>query len=170
AKVDFDRQVRPILSENCYACHGPDEKARKAKLRLDTKAGAFASLRGGGFVIVPGSTASSELLNRVSSANADERMPPAKTGKKLTRQQIALLRQWINEGAKGLDHWAFAPPRRLALPQLADAGWARNGIDHFIRAKLQAAGLQPSPQADRATLIRRLTLDLIGLPPTPAEV
>ncbi|HMF13022.1 MAG TPA: PSD1 and planctomycete cytochrome C domain-containing protein, partial [Gemmataceae bacterium] len=170
AKIDFDRQVRPILSENCFACHGPDDKARKAKLRLDTKAGAFARLRGGGSAIVAGKPAESELFRRVSSADADERMPPVKSGKKLSGGQIDLVRQWIEQGADWSEHWSFVAPKRPQLPNVAGGNWARNGIDRFVLAKLQASGLEPSPQADRVTLVRRLTLDLTGLPPKPADV
>jgi len=170
AKIDFDRQVRAILSENCFACHGPDEKARKAKLRLDTKAGAFARLRGGGFAIVPGNPGESEMLRRTTTADDDERMPPVKSGKKLTAAQIELIRQWIAQGAKWSEHWAFIPPVRPGLPQLPDASRAHNGIDYFVLAKLNASRLEPSREADRVTLVRRLTLDLTGLPPTPAEV
>jgi mono/diheme cytochrome c family protein len=169
-RVDFDRQIRPILSENCFACHGPDDHARKAKLRLDTREGAFARLRGGGFALVPGKPAESELIQRISSENAEERMPPAKSGKKLTSAQIELVRQWVEQGARWSEHWAFIPPRRPNLPQLNNADWTQNGIDYFVLAKLRANGLKPSPEADRTTLIRRLTLDLTGLPPTPAEV
>jgi mono/diheme cytochrome c family protein len=170
AKIDFDRQIRAILSENCFACHGPDEKARKAKFRLDTKSGAFAPLRGGGFAIVAGKPAESELIRRISSPEADERMPPVKSGKKLTSGQVELLRKWVAQGAKWSEHWAFVPPRRPTLPKLDDADWAHNGIDRFVLARLRTSGLKPSPEADRPTLLRRLTLDLTGLPPTPSEV
>src|SRR5262249_22527874 len=169
-RIDFDRQVRSILSENCFACHGPDDKARKAKLRLDTRDGAFAKLRHGGFAVGAGALAGSGLIRRITSPNAEARMPPAKSGKELTAAQIDLITQWIEQGAKGSEHWAFVPPKRSASPKLPDAGSVRNGIDYFIRARVDREGLKPSPEADKASLIRRLTLDLTGLPPTPAEV
>ncbi len=168
--VDFSRQVRPILSENCFACHGPDEHQRKAKLRLDTKDGAFGKLRHGGFALVPGKPAESRLLARIMAHDPSDVMPPPKTGKKLTPEQIALLTRWVEQGAKWSTHWAFMPPVRPALPKVHDTAWSRNPIDYFILARLEAEGLHPSPEADKETLLRRVTLDLTGLPPTPAEV
>ncbi len=168
--IDFNRQIRPILSENCFACHGPDENKRKAKLRLDTRQGAFAKLRDGSLALVPGKPEESELYKRIASHEPSEIMPPPKTGKKLKPDQIALIKEWIQQGARWSSHWAFVPPQRPALPAVQNANWCRNPIDAFILAKLQAAGLSPSPEADRTTLIRRVTLDLTGLPPTPAEV
>jgi mono/diheme cytochrome c family protein len=156
--VQFDRDIRPILSDNCFACHGPDASKRKAKLRLDTKAGALADL-GGHTAIVPGKLDESELISRIESKEADEQMPPAKSGKKLTAQQIDLLKRWVATGAEYKGHWAFEHP--LKKP---------GDIDSFVLAKLTEKGLKPSPKADRVTLIRRLTFDLTGLPPTPAEV
>ena len=155
--VDFNRDVRPILSENCFACHGPDVKTRKAKLRLDTQEGAHAT------AVVPGKPDQSELLVRLTSDDKSL-MPPASTGKKLTPAQIDTLRRWVAGGAEYKSHWSFIPPTRPAVPRGA------NPIDHFVRAKLKAAGLAPSPEAPRETLIRRVTLDLTGLPPTPAEI
>jgi hypothetical protein len=168
--IDFSQQIRPLLSENCFACHGPDASQRKAKLRLDTIEGARAALRSGGFAIVPGKPEDSVLLQRISVADPAQRMPPTKTGKKLTATQIALVRQWIEQGAKWTTHWAFVAPTRPPLPKVAAASWPRNPIDHFILARLEAEHLQPSPEADKTTLLRRVTLDLTGLPPTPAEV
>ncbi|HKI35315.1 MAG TPA: PSD1 and planctomycete cytochrome C domain-containing protein [Gemmataceae bacterium] len=164
--LDFTRQIRPILAENCFACHGPDDKARKAKLRLDTKEGAL----GHSGVIVPGKSAESNLIARVTSTDPDEHMPPVKSGKKLTSEQIELLRKWIDSGAPWSEHWAFVAPKRPALPNVKDAAWAKEPLDRFILARLEAEGLKPSPEADRIALIRRLTFDLTGLPPTPAEV
>jgi hypothetical protein len=164
--VSFDRQIRPILAENCYACHGPDDKQRKAKLRLDTKEGAFKHAD----LIVPGNAAKSELIGRITAEEASERMPPPRTGKRLTPTEIELLRRWINDGAKWSRHWAFVAPERPPLPAVRNRAWVRNPIDAFILARLEKEGLQPAPGADRITLIRRLTLDLTGLPPTPAEV
>jgi hypothetical protein len=168
--LDFNRDIRPILSDNCYACHGPDDRARKARLRLDTPAGAFAKLRAGGYAIVPGKSGASELVVRVTAEDPAEQMPPPKSGKKLTPAQIDLLRRWIEQGAKWSEHWAFVSPRRAPLPPVKDTAWPRNAIDHFVLARLEQEGLRPSPEADRATLLRRLSLDLTGLPLTPAEL
>jgi hypothetical protein len=168
--IDFNRQIRPILSDNCFACHGPDEKTRKAKLRLDTKEGAFGKLRDDGVVIMPGKAAQSELIARITAHDVTELMPPPKSNKKLTKDQIELLRQWIDQGAAWSTHWAFVPPSKPALPGVKNSAWPKNPIDRFILARLEAERLQPSPQAERATLIRRVTLDLTGLPPTLAEV
>ncbi|MCI0458969.1 MAG: PSD1 and planctomycete cytochrome C domain-containing protein [Gemmataceae bacterium] len=169
-RVDFNRQVRPILAEYCFNCHGPDDKGRKAKLRFDTRDGALAELRSGDHAIVPGKASDSVLIERVTAKSARQVMPPPKTGKKLSPQQIATLRDWINQGADWAPHWSYVPPTRPAVPQLADASWARNPIDRFILRRLREHGLEPSPEADRITLARRLYLDLTGLPPTPAEV
>jgi mono/diheme cytochrome c family protein len=168
--VDFNRQVLPILADNCFACHGPDEKQRKAKLRLDTKEGAFAKLRSGGFAIVPGKSADSALVERITADDPHRVMPPVKTHKKLTPEQVALLTRWIDQGAPWSLHWAFVAPRRPDLPRVTDAAWVRNPIDRFILARLEKEGLHPSPEADKVTLLRRVTLDLTGLPPTPDEV
>jgi hypothetical protein len=167
--VDFSRQILPILSENCFACHGPDEKTRKAKLRLDTREGATAR-RKGGAAVVPGKSADSALVERVSSDEPEMRMPPPKTGKSLKPEQVALLRKWIDQRAPWAIHWSFVPPRRPALPKVADTSWPRNPVDRFILARLEATGLKPTAEAGRARLLRRVTLDLTGLPPTPAEV
>ncbi len=172
--IDFNRDIRPILADNCFKCHGPDEKERKAKLRLGTRAGAVAELPGGNIAVVPSKPEASALMERITAAETTKRMPPAKTGKKLTPQQIASLRQWIAEGAKYSQHWAFIKPERPPVPTFSReptaSAWPRNDIDAFILARLQKEGLKPSPEADKITLIRRVTLDLTGLPPTPAEV
>jgi hypothetical protein len=168
--IDFARQIRPILSENCFTCHGPDDEQRKAKLRLDTKDGAFKELRDGGHAVVPGDTKNSVLLQRIQSDDPDEHMPPAKSNKKLTAKQVDLIKQWIEQGAHWSEHWAFVAPKRPPLPKVKNAGWPRNAIDQFILARLEAEGLSPSPESDRVRLLRRLTFDLTGLPPTPAEV
>jgi hypothetical protein len=170
ARIDFARQIRPILSDNCFLCHGPDEKERKAKLRLDLKENALGPLRGGGRAIVPGRPKESGVLQRILADDPSERMPPARSGKKLTGPQIELLKEWIEQGAAWSEHWSFVPPQRAALPKPSRQGWARNAVDHFILARLEKEGLQPAPEADRPTLIRRLTLDLTGLPPTLAEI
>jgi hypothetical protein len=164
--LDFNKQIRPILADNCYACHGPDDKKRKAKLRLDTRQGAFG--RKG--VIVPGRSAESELVARITSDDPDHLMPPVKSGKHLTPRQVELLRQWVDQGAPWAEHWAFVPPKRPALPPVKDMGWVRSPIDRFILARLEREGLRPSAEADKAALLRRVTLDLTGLPPTPAAV
>ena len=167
--VDFHRDIRPILSDACFQCHGPDEKQRKADVRLDTKAGAFEN-RGGHFVIVAGKPEESRMIQRITAPDPKKRMPPAKSGKKLTSKQVALIRRWIQQGAKWSEHWAFIPPVRPALPAVKNRQWPRNPIDAFILARLERESLTPAPPADRVTLLRRLSLDLIGLPPTPAEV
>jgi mono/diheme cytochrome c family protein len=166
AKVEFAREVLPILSENCFQCHGPDAGARKGKLRLDTRDGA---LRTEDPVIVPGQTDKSELIRRVIST-AKDMMPPPQSKKKLTPQQIATLQRWIDQGAAWGKHWAFEKPQRPPLPAVRNQAWVRNGIDAFVLARLEKEGLSPSPEASKETLIRRVTLDLTGLPPTPEEV
>lgn len=169
AEVSFSREIRPILSNNCFSCHGPDEKTRDADLRLDTRAGATADL-GGYSAIVPGKPDASELLTRILSHDKDEVMPPPKVKKpRLTEKQIAALRQWIAEGARYESHWAFLPLGEEAPPGVKHAAWIKNEIDHFILARLEQEGIDPSPEADRATLLRRASLDLTGLPPTPEE-
>src|SRR5213593_1856386 len=168
--IDFNREIRPLLSENCFKCHGPDEKERKAKLRLDLKDEALKPAKSGDFAIVPGDVARSKLIERITSKDPDEVMPPPKTGKKLNPQQIDLFRRWIQEGAKFVNHWAFLKPVRPPLPPVKDDHWPKNEIDRFILARLEREGLKPSSEADRITLLRRVTLDLGGLPPTPAEI
>jgi mono/diheme cytochrome c family protein len=165
--VRYNRDIRPILAENCFACHGPDSAARKADLRLDRFADATAS-RNGHAAIVKGNPAASELVRRITGNGPV--MPPAATHKKLTPQQIATLKQWIAAGAEYEKHWSYLPPQRPALPAVNDANWVRNPIDRFVLARLEAAGLKPASEADPYTLIRRLSLDLRGLPPTPEEV
>ncbi len=180
-RVDFNYEIRPILSQKCFHCHGPDEAARKAKLRLDLREEALKE-RDDVRAIVPGDVAASELVVRILSHDDDEVMPPPKDGEPLTARERELLQKWVAQGAEYKEHWAWSKPRRAAIPgfresgisgireERGDATASRNPIDFFIRARLQAAGLAPSPEADRHTLIRRLSLDLIGLPPTPDEV
>ena len=163
ADVDFARDVLPILSDNCFHCHGPDEKARKAKLRLDSKEGAFR-VRDGEAVIVPGKGADSELVRRLTSHDADEVMPPPKSNRKLTAKQIETIKAWVDQGAKWGTPWAFTPLKKPAPPAPGDP------IDAFVRARLEKEGLKPSPEATREMWLRRVTLDLTGLPPTPKEV
>ncbi len=168
--VQFNRDIRPILSDRCFYCHGPDEKNRKAGLRLDTFEGATKD-RGGYKAIAPGRPDESELIRRVTSHEPGEVMPPP-AAKKLavTLQEAELLRRWIAQGAKYEGHWAFQPLARTAPPTVKNTKWVRNDIDRFILARIEQAGLQPSPQADARTLIRRLSLDLTGLLPQPKEV
>jgi hypothetical protein len=168
--VNFAREVRPILSDNCFACHGPDDQKRKANLRLDTKEGLFAKLSSDGVAIVPGKPDDSDVIFRIETDDADLRMPPAKSGKQLTTSQIALIRRWVEEGAKAKAHWAFETPRKPPLPPVKNPAWPVTEIDRFILARLEAEGLSPAPPADKATLIRRVTLDLTGLPPELPEV
>lgn len=167
---DFNRQIQPILAENCFACHGPDAQQRKAGLRFDVKEGALAKLPSGRRAIVPGQAAASALVDRVSSTDPAHIMPPPASRKKLKKEEIDLLRRWIETGADWRPHWAFVAPVRSTLPAVKDEKWARNPIDRFILARLEQEGLQPAAEADRARLIRRVTLDLTGLPPTPQEV
>jgi mono/diheme cytochrome c family protein len=164
--VSFNREILPILSNNCFACHGPDEKARKTRFHFDTKDGAFTK-RG---IIVPGNAAESLLIEHVTSEDPDEHMPPPESGKTLTQKQIDLLRRWIDQGANWDTHWAYVPPKRVEPPGTRHPEWVRNPIDQFVRARLESEGLEPSPEADKETLLRRVTYDLTGLPPTPAEV
>ena len=167
--IDFSRDILPILSDKCYHCHGPDEQARKAELRFDTKAGAFR-VQEGRAVIIPGQSAVSELIIRVTSTDPEEVMPPQSANRDLSPRQTELLKRWIDQGAKWGTHWAFVSPQRPALPAMKRADWERNGIDRFILQKLELQGLEPAPQASRTTLIRRLTFDLTGLPPTLPEI
>jgi hypothetical protein len=168
--VNFDRDVRPIFSENCFPCHGHDENKRKAGLRLDIEEGAFAKLKHGEFAVVPGDLTNSQLVYRIAPSDPDDVMPPASTGKKLSAEQIATLRQWVADGAHWAPHWAFIAPKRAALPAVKDKTWGRNGIDDFILARLEKEGLQPSRRAATPILLRRMSLDLTGLPPTPAQL
>ncbi len=170
SKIDFNRDIRPILSENCYACHGPDSEKRKAGLRLDLKEGALAKLKSGDFAIVPGNVANSTLVQRIITKDEDDLMPPLKTGKHLAEAQIDLLRRWIAQGAVWSSHWSFNKPERPTPPTVKNKGWPRNPIDNFILARLEKENLTPAAEADKATLIRRVTFDLTGLPPTLEEV
>ncbi|HET6246798.1 MAG TPA: PSD1 and planctomycete cytochrome C domain-containing protein [Tepidisphaeraceae bacterium] len=171
ADISYSRDVRPVLAANCFSCHGQDVDKRKGELRLDDREIATHPAKGGLVAIVAGKPDDSELVKRITAANEDDRMPPAKSGKKpLSSEQIATLKQWIADGAKYESHWAFTPPVRPELPAVKDSAWVRNPIDRFVLARLEKEGLRPSPEADKTTLLRRLSLDLIGLPPTIAEV
>jgi mono/diheme cytochrome c family protein len=163
--VDYGRQILPILAENCFACHGRDPKARKASLRLDVRDSAVAKK-----AIVPGKPAESGVIERLTTDDESHSMPPKKTGKRLKPEQVTLVKQWIEQGAPYTTLWSLIPPRKAPLPALKDSAWPRNPIDHFILARLEAEGLHPSPETDRARLARRASLDLTGLPPTPEEL
>ncbi len=168
-KVDFNRDIRPILADNCTQCHGPDEGKRKGDRRLDLREEALKEIDGVR-AIVPGKPEESDLYLRVVSKEKDEVMPPVKSKKTLKPEQIALLKQWIAEGAEYQGHWAFEPVRKPKAPEVSKPDWVRNEIDRFILARLEQEKLPASPEADRHTLLRRLSLDLTGLPPTPEEI
>src|SRR5688500_6489778 len=171
-RVEFNRDIRPILSDTCFKCHGFDKNARKADLRLDVRQEAVTARDGGKgpTPIAPGDPAHSEVWRRVSSNDPDEVMPPPEAKLPLTAQQKELIRRWIEQGADYQPHWAFVAVQQPAVPQPKQKDWARNEIDAFILTRLEKEGLAPTPEADRWTLIRRVTFDLTGLPPTPAEV
>ncbi len=170
AKLDYSRDVQPILSNYCYHCHGPDTSSRKAKLRLDLRAAALAHVNDDGKkTIVPGKPEESELVERIECTDPDEMMPQD-PDKRLNQAQIKLLRRWIAEGAEFRDHWAFEAPKQAPLPLVQNQKWGKTPVDRFILAKLETAGLKPNAEADRAQLIRRVTLDLTGLLPSPAEI
>ncbi|MFN0166564.1 MAG: DUF1553 domain-containing protein [Bryobacteraceae bacterium] len=169
ANLEFNRDVRPILSGRCFTCHGPDRNTRKSALRLDLEASAKAGLGKGRRGIVPGSPARSEVYKRIVSTSKTLRMPPAYAGHDaLTPRDIGVIERWIEQGAAYQKHWSFLPPERPSIPAISGTG-PRNAIDHFLLARLEREGLRRMPEADRPTLIRRLSLDLTGLPPTPAE-
>ena len=169
AQVDFNRDIRPILSDHCFACHGPDENTRKAGLRLDTFPEAAEGDEAVDF-IVPGEPERSEVIHRIFQTDPDEIMPPPDSHKKLTAAQKELLKTWIAEGAPYAEPWTYLPPKRHPLPEVGMKHWPANWIDRFILARLESEGLSPSPDAGPVTLLRRLSFDLTGLPPTPAEV
>ncbi|MDQ3439311.1 MAG: PSD1 and planctomycete cytochrome C domain-containing protein, partial [Planctomycetota bacterium] len=170
--VDFAKDVQPILSENCYFCHGPDAGHRKADLRLDLldpKEGPTAK-REGYAILVPGKPADSEMILRLTNEDEAEKMPPPKSNRKLTPKQIQTVRLWVEQGATWGKHWSLVAPARPHQPVITDTAWPKNAIDRFVLARLEKESIKPSPEADRPTLIRRATLDLTGLPPTPEEV
>ncbi len=164
-KLQYNRDIRPILSDKCFRCHGPDAGHREADLRLDQRDGAVDRR-----AIVPGEPHSSDVMHRITAENADERMPPVGSGSELTPAEIELIRRWIADGAEYQPHWAFLAPQRAPLPSVKQRVWPRNAIDHFVLARLEREGWSPSPEADRATWLRRVSLDLVGLPPSPAEL
>jgi hypothetical protein len=168
--LDFNRDIRPLLSDRCFACHGPDAEDRQAGLRLDLREAAIATLESGGTAVVPGDVSASELAERIRSTDPDVVMPPPHVGKPITPEEANLLDRWIAAGAEYRGHWAFERVERPAVPEVRDPAWAKTAIDRFILTRLEAEGLTPNPEADRVTLARRAALDLTGLPPDPAAV
>jgi hypothetical protein len=168
--IQFNRDIRPILSDKCYTCHGPDKTHRTTSFHFDIEESAKQDLGSGRFVIVGGNPDASLLIQRITSSDDRKRMPPASTGRTLSPREIALLTAWVRQGAKWEKHWAFIPPTRPALPRVADASHVRNPIDNFVIHRLEGEGLQPSHEADRETLLRRVTLDLTGKAPTLSEL
>src|SRR5689334_2400747 len=164
AKIEFNRDVRPILSDNCFHCHGLDKNSRKADLRLDLREVALKAAESGETPIVPGKPEASELVRRIASEDADEIMPPRDSNKSLTSRQKEILKRWVVQGAQYQQHWSFESPVKAVVPT------GQNGIDLLVKRRLSEVGLNASPEADRRTLIRRLSFDLLGLPPTPQEV
>lgn len=169
ADPNFGRDIRPLLSDACFRCHGPDANQRVSELRLDTRDGVLKS-SDGRKAISPGDPAASELYRRITSDDPEIRMPPPESGQTLTAEQIETIRHWIEDGAEWQKHWAFVPPQRPEIPSVVQNSWCRNDIDHFVLARLTDSQLTPSSDADRRSLIRRVTLDLTGLPPTPEEI
>jgi hypothetical protein len=167
AELSFNRDIRPILSENCFYCHGQDPKHREAKLRLDLPEEAMRD-RDGVRAVVPGKPDESEMIVRLLSQDRDEVMPPPKAHKQVTPEQITLLKRWISEGARYEQHWAFTPPRRAALPEVKNTSWARTEPDRFILARLEREGLTPTTEATPSAWLRRASFDLTGLAPTPS--
>ncbi len=168
--LHYNRDIRPILSEHCFACHGRDAHARKAGLRLDLRDKALSATESGAIPIVPGKPDASEMVRRIFNSNQSEMMPPPAAEKPLSPAQRDILRRWIAEGARYEPHWAFQAPLRSRPPAVKHAEWVRNAIDNFILARLEEEGLEPSPPAELGTLLRRVSLDLTGLPPSPDDV
>src|SRR4051794_40792892 len=167
--LNFTRDVRPILANNCFQCHGPDKVARKADLRLDVRENS-GKIHGAETVVDAKNLADSEIVRRITSTDPDEHMPPADSGKSLKPEQIEILKRWVLEGAKYQAHWAFVAPKRPPLPDVKRKAWVRNAIDAFVLARLEHEGLEPSPAANANTLLRRVSLDLVGLPPATEEL
>jgi mono/diheme cytochrome c family protein len=170
ASVDYNRDIRPLLSDKCYACHGPDEAHREGGFRLDQQDSAFGEADSGEHPLVAGDPDTSELYQRIATDDSSMRMPPEDASNPLSPDEIGLIRSWIEQGAPWQRHWSLVAPTRPELPAVADQAWPRGAIDHFVLARLEAEGLTPAAQADRQTLIRRVTFDLTGLPPTLEEV
>ncbi|MBM83067.1 MAG: hypothetical protein CMJ78_21105 [Planctomycetaceae bacterium] len=163
APIQFNRDIRPILSDKCFHCHGPDSASRQGDLRLDQKVAASS-------VIKSGDVAASELIARITHKDTEQRMPPSDSGRTLSRGEIELLTRWVEQGAAWQEHWSFVPPARPAVPEVKQKAWIQNSIDRFVLARLEAIGMQPSPRATKTALIRRVTFDLTGLPPTLPEI
>jgi hypothetical protein len=170
--LDFNAHVKPVLADKCFSCHGPYEGKRKAELRLDTPEGAFASRpeSPAKVAIDPGNLDGSELVHRILSSDPKYRMPDPESHLSLSDEEKAILIRWIDEGAVYKPNWALVKPRESDIPELSNVHWVKNGVDHFIVHKLEQEGLQPAPRADKEILLRRLSLDLTGLPPTLAEI
>ncbi len=168
--IDFGRDIRPLLSDNCFACHGPGESSREGGFRLDDKESVFGEADSGEHPVVPDDLEASELYQRLITDDSDERMPPEDTNKSLTKEDIAKIASWIRQGARWEGHWAYTPPVKADLPAVRDAQWPQNPIDCFVLARLEAKSLKPAERANKITLIRRVSFDLTGLPPTRAEV
>ena len=169
-RVDYNRDVRPMLSDKCYQCHGPDENARSTELRLDVQTSALSLLDSGARAVVPKSVGESEIVRRVTSTDSDERMPPPEAGDRLSDDEIDTLKRWIHQGADWGKHWSFVPPQRPELPRVSDPDWPVSGLDCFVLEELDRNNWKPSPSADKRTLIRRATLAATGLPPTRQEI
>ncbi|HQX54110.1 MAG TPA: DUF1549 domain-containing protein, partial [Planctomycetaceae bacterium] len=169
-KIDFGRQIRPLLAEKCFACHGLDGETRSTDFRMDTKDGMFAPLESGGVAVAAGNLDNSVLFQRLITDDKDEHMPPVDEEKQLSKEEIELIRQWIAQGAEWQQHWAWVAPQRPQLPSLKDTAWPTNEIDQFVLARLEKEGRTHSAEADKVTLIRRVTFDLTGLPPTSSEI
>ena len=168
--VDFGREIRPVLADRCFACHGLDESSRETDMRLDTKEGLYQELDSGDVAVVPGEPEQSAIYTRLVTSDEDMRMPPVDSGKELSSEEIEAIKRWIDQGAEWKQHWSLMPIERPELPTAGSTTWGRNEIDRFVAARLEKAGLTPSPEADKTTLIRRITYDLTGLPPTPEEI
>ena len=169
-KVDFNHHIKPLLSDRCFKCHGPDEKSREAKLRLDQPEGAFKALDDGMFVIKPRDLAHSEVIRRITTKDADDVMPPAKSNLALNADEIALIRRWVEQGAEWKKHWSFLPVEDVPVPQVKNSKWPRNDVDRFTLGRLEAEKLKPAPEATKEHWLRRVALDLTGLPPTLKEM
>ncbi|CAN0445195.1 unnamed protein product, partial [Laminaria digitata] len=172
AQVDFNFHVKPILSDRCFKCHGPDDNSREAELRFDTKAGAFAALDSAGtqYAIIPGNPAQSKLVERIRHQDPDERMPPQDANLPLTSYEKRLLERWIAQGAEWKQHWSLIPPEKPTSPKVENSAWPQNAIDAFILARIEQQGFEPAPAASREKWIRRVFFDLTGLPPTLSAI
>ena len=169
--IDYNYHVKPILSDRCYTCHGPDENARKANLRLDIKEGAYGSMyEGQTKAIVPYKISKSAMYHHIWSDDSTQLMPPPESNLRLSDYEKAILTKWIEQGAAWKRHWAFIPLEQISVPEVSNQDWPNNPIDHFIGKKLEKNNMQPAPEARKELLIRRLYLDLTGLPPTVEQI